>query len=381
VQEALEGWTPPRRLAVPLAARPYDILVGPGLLGRAGGLLGPVLPARRVAVVTDEAVAALHLGPLRAALEEAGVAIAAEIVVPPGEASKGFAEYQRVMEALLGAGIDRRTTVLALGGGVVGDLAGFAAASAMRGLPFVQLPTSLLAQVDSSVGGKTGINLAAGKNLVGAFHQPLLVLADTASLATLPPRELRAGWAEVAKHGLLQGALWAWCEANGAAAIAGDAEALAHAVVESCRLKGAVVAADEREESTEGGRALLNLGHTFGHAVEAECGYDGSLLHGEAVAVGLGLAASLSARLGLCSQELPGRVMAHLAEVGLPARLQDLGRHFSAATLLARMGKDKKARDGALRFVLLRGPGEAFTTSDVPRDAVAALLREEGCVA
>ncbi len=381
VHEAVEAWRPPARLPVPLGdGRAYEVVVGDGLLARAGALLAPALPARRVAVVTDEAVVPLHLPALRAGLEEAGFAVAATVAVPPGEASKGFAALERVLEALLAAGIDRRTAVLALGGGVVGDLAGFAAAVALRGLPFVQLPTTLLAQVDSSVGGKTGVNLAAGKNLAGAFHQPRIVLADTATLATLPPRELRAGYAEVAKHGLLSGeALWGWCEGHGERLVAGDRAALAHAVLESCRLKAGVVAADEREESAEGGRALLNLGHTFGHALEAECGYGGALLHGEAVAVGLGLAAALSARLGHCSQELPGRVMAHLAACGLPARIGDLPRGFSAAALLGRMRRDKKARDGALRFVLLRGPGEAFTAGDVPAGAVEALLRDEGC--
>jgi shikimate kinase/3-dehydroquinate synthase len=381
VAEALEAHRPPQRLRVGLGERGYDILVGEGLIAHAGGRIAPVLPARRVAIVTDEAVAALHLPALREGLEEAGIAVAAEIAVPPGEASKDFFRLQAVLERLLAAGVDRRTGVIALGGGVVGDLAGFAAAVAMRGLPFVQVPTTLLAQVDSSVGGKTGVNLAAGKNLVGAFHQPRLVLADIGALATLPPRELRAGYAEVAKHGLLQGPLWEWCEAHGAAVLAGDRAAQAHAVLESCRLKAIVVAEDEREESAEGGRALLNLGHTFGHALEAECGYDGTLLHGEGVAVGLGLAAALSARLGHCAPELPRRVMEHLRACGLPARLADLPRRFSAAALLARMAKDKKARDGRLRFVLLRGPGDAFTASDVPREAVEALLREEGCVA
>lgn len=378
VMEALDAHREPARLKVRLAERSYDILVGEGLLARAGALLAPVLPARRVVVVTDSSVAPLHLPTLLNGLEAAGVAVVATIEVPPGEASKSFAQLERVVEAALAAGADRRTAVVALGGGVVGDLAGFAAAVALRGLPFIQIPTSLLAQVDSSVGGKTGINLGLGKNLVGAFHQPLLVLADIGVLATLPPRELRAGYAEVAKHGLLQGALWDWCEAEGARAVAGDPAALAHAVLESCRLKAGVVAADEREESAEGGRALLNLGHTFGHAFEAECGYGGTLLHGEAVAVGLGLAASLSARLGFCSQELPGRVMSHLQACGLPAHLADLPRGFSAERLMARMRKDKKVRDGAMRFVLLRGPGDAFTTAEVPPAAVAALLRDEG---
>jgi shikimate kinase/3-dehydroquinate synthase len=379
VMEAIAAHRPPARLPVGLGERSYEILVGEGLLGRAGAFAAPVLPARRAVIVTDETVAALHLKSLAAGLAEAGIAVLGTHVVAPGEPTKSLGEAGRAVEAILAAGADRRTAVVALGGGVVGDLAGFAAAIATRGLLFVQVPTTLLAQVDSSVGGKTGVNLAAGKNLAGAFHQPRLVLADTATLATLPKRELRAGWAEVAKHGLLQGELWHWCEAHGAGAVAGDPAALAHAVLESCRLKSAVVAADEREESEEGGRALLNLGHTFGHALEAEAGYGGDLLHGEAVAVGLGLAAALSARLGHCSQELPGRVISHLQAVGLPARIAVLSRRFSTERLIARMRKDKKARDGALRFVLTRGPGECFTAADIPPPLVERLLRDEGC--
>nr|WP_202397218.1 3-dehydroquinate synthase [Pseudoroseomonas coralli] len=379
VQAAITAYAAPARLPVALAGRGYDVVIGEGLLARAGGLIAPALPARRVAVISDASVAALHLPALRRGLEEAGIEVRASLTVPPGEGSKSLATYGAVMEELLAAGIDRSTAVVALGGGVVGDLAGFVAASALRGLPFVQVPTTLLAQVDSSVGGKTGINLRAGKNLAGAFHQPRIVLADTGVLATLPARELRAGYAEVAKHGLLQGPLWDWCEAAGAKAVAGEAAALRHAVLESCRLKSAVVAADEREESAEGGRALLNLGHTFGHAVEAECGYDGSLLHGEAVALGLGLAARLSARLGLCDAALPGRVEAHLAAVGLPARLADLPRRFTVEALMGRMRKDKKVRDGRLRFVLLHGPGQAVTKGDVEPAAVEALLREASC--
>ncbi|MFC0408804.1 3-dehydroquinate synthase [Roseomonas elaeocarpi] len=381
VQAALERHVPPARLAVQLAERSYEVVTGPGLLARAGGLMAPVLPAPRVVVVADATVAALHGATLRTALADAGIELRAEHAVRPGEASKSMAVLEEVLDAILGAGIDRKTAVVALGGGVVGDLAGFAAAVAMRGLPFVQVPTTLLAQVDSSVGGKTGVNLRAGKNLAGAFHQPLMVLADTEVLGTLPPRELRAGWGEVAKHGLLQGPLWDWCESNGPAAVAGDQAALRHAVLESCRLKAAVVAADEREEAPEGGRALLNLGHTFGHAIEAECGYDGSLLHGEGVAIGLVLAAKLSAALGYCDPALPGRVERHLHAIGLPASVAELNRRFSAATLLNRMRKDKKVRDGALRFVLLRAPGEVFTAGDVPAAAVEQLLREEGCTA
>ena len=379
VAEAIAAHREPARLPVRLGARSYDILVGEGLLARAGALIAPHLPARRVAIVTDSQVASLHLPTLQAALAEAGVAVLSTAIVPPGEATKNLTQVGAILEQFLGAGVDRRTAVVALGGGVVGDLAGFVAAIALRGLPFIQMPTTLLAQVDSSVGGKTGVNLPLGKNLVGAFHQPLLVLADTGVLATLPPRELRAGYAEVAKHGLLQGAMWNWCEGDGPQAVAGDPAALAHAVLESCRLKAAVVAADEREESEEGGRALLNLGHTFGHALEAEVGYGGGLLHGEAVGIGLGLAAALSARLGHCAQEWPGRVISHLQACGMPARIGDLPRSFSAQALVARMRKDKKARDGVLRFVLLRGAGECFTAGDVAEAAVLTLLRDEGC--
>jgi len=377
-ERAIAGWRRPARLPVALADTPYEVVVGSGLLPRAAGLMAPHLPSRRVAIVSDARVAALHGPTLRAGLLEGGFDIRAEVSVPPGEGSKRLPVLEGVLDSILAAGADRGTAVIALGGGVVGDLAGFAAAVALRGLPFVQVPTTLLAQVDSSVGGKTGVNLAAGKNLAGAFHQPRIVLADTDTLATLPARELRAGWGEVAKHGLLQGPFWEWCEALGPAAMAGDPEALRHAVLESCRLKAGVVVADEREEAPEGGRALLNLGHTFAHALEAECGYDGTLLHGEAVAVGLGLATSLSARLGHCAQEWPGRVMEHLAAVGLPARLQDLPRGFSVEALMNRMRKDKKVRDGAMRFVLMRGAGAAFTTAEVPPSAVEALLRDEG---
>jgi shikimate kinase/3-dehydroquinate synthase len=377
VAEAIAAWTPPQRLTVALAERSYPVLTGPGLIARAGGHLAPVLPSKRVAVVTDRTVAGLHLAALREGLAEAGFATLTEIVVPPGEGAKSFSVLAEVVEGLLSAGVDRRTAVVALGGGVVGDLAGFAAAVTLRGLPFVQVPTTLLAQVDSSVGGKTGINTQHGKNLAGAFHQPRIVLADTGALATLPPRELRAGWAEVAKHGLLHGPLFSWCEAEGPAAVAGDPQRLAVAVAESCRLKAEVVAADEREESPEGGRALLNLGHTFGHAIEAEFGFDGTLLHGEAVAVGLPLAARLSARLGHADPALAPRIEAHLAAVGLPARLADLPRTPSAAALLARMKSDKKAREGRLRFVLLRAPGDAFTAEVAEADA-AAVLAEAG---
>jgi shikimate kinase/3-dehydroquinate synthase len=277
--------------------------------------------------------------------------------------------------------VERNTAVLALGGGVVGDLAGFAAATTLRGLPFVQVPTSLLAQVDSSVGGKTGVNTSQGKNLVGAFYPPLMVLADTATLATLPRRELQAGYAEIVKAGLIgDAAFFEWCEQNGAALVGGDAALQAEAILRACAFKAAVVGDDERETRPNDGRALLNLGHTFGHALEAEIGY-GGILHGEAVAVGLGLAFKLSARLGFCGEADVDRVVAHLEAVGLPATLGHLNRRFSAERLLAHMRRDKKVRDGALVFVLTRGIGQAFTSRDVAVEAVLEVLRDEGCLA
>jgi shikimate kinase/3-dehydroquinate synthase len=263
---------------------------------------------------------------------------------------------------------------------MVGDLAGFAAATTLRGVPFVQVPTTLLAQVDSSVGGKTAVNTAQGKNLVGAFYQPRMVLADTGTLATLPPRELRAGYAEIAKAGLIgDAAFFAWCEANGAAVVGGDRDAQAEAIMRACAFKAAVVGDDEREEKPNDGRALLNLGHTFGHALEAEYGYSGGLLHGEGVAVGLGLAFRLSVRLGHCQAADAERVVAHVAAMGMPAELRMLNRRFAAETLIAHMRRDKKVRDGALQFVLARGIGQTFTARDVPVAAVTELLRDEGC--
>lgn len=381
VADAILAHRPPARVRVALERAAYDILIGEGLLRRAGAEIASRLPGRRAVVVTDRNVAPHHLPTLRESLAACAIELAGEVILPPGEGAKSLPEYARAAEAVLDARPDRNTVLVALGGGVVGDLAGFVAASVLRGLPFVQCPTTLLAQVDSSVGGKTGLNTRHGKNLLGAFHQPRLVLADTAALRTLPPRELQAGWGEVAKHGLLDGKLWEWCEANGPAALAGDPEALAHAVRESCRLKAAVVAEDEFETAAEGGRALLNLGHTFGHALEAEFGYGAALLHGEAVAIGLGLAAELSARLGLCSQEMPGRVREHVRECGMRVRIADLPRPVAAEALMARMRADKKAREGRMRFVLLRGPGQCLTAGDVPEEAVRRLLLEEGASA
>ena len=379
VVTALQAYAPSRRVPVQLAQHGYDVLVGTGLVARAGALLAPVLPQKRVVVVADETVAALHLPTLTAGLAEAGFEVRC-VTVPPGEASKSLAGYGRVVDALLDAGVERRTAVVAFGGGVVGDLAGFAAATVLRGLPLVQIPTTLLAQVDSSVGGKTGINTAHGKNLLGAFWQPRIVLADTAMLASLPARELRAGYAEVVKAGLIGEAdFFAWCEANGGTLLAGDAALLAEAVERACAFKAAVVADDEREERADCGRVLLNLGHTFAHALEAEYGYTGELLHGEAVSLGLVLAFRLSAKLDLCARAAAERVAGHLRGVGMPYALGELGRRFSAARLIAHMRRDKKMRDGKLAFVLVRDVGEAFTSRDVPGEAVAAVLRDAGC--
>ena len=378
VLAALLAWQPPRRLAVSLREKGYDVLVGPGLIERAGAWLAPVLPQKRAVIVTDETVADLYLAALKRSLAETAIE-AAEIVVPAGEGSKSLATFGAVTDRLLELGVERRTTVIALGGGVVGDLAGFAAAATLRGLPLVQMPTTLLAQVDSSVGGKTGINTARGKNLLGAFHQPLLVLADVGALATLPPRQLRAGYAEIVKAGLIGDAdFFAWCEANGEALLGGDCELQAEAVLRASAFKAAVVGEDEREERPSDGRALLNLGHTFAHALERETGYGDALLHGEAVAIGLGLAFRLSARLGLAPAADAERVVRHLGASGLPAELSYLNRRFSAASLLGHMRHDKKVRDGAITFVLARSIGHAFTSRDVPAEAVSDLLRAEG---
>ncbi len=380
VLDALLAHRSPRRLSLALSAASYDVVVGDNLLARAGALLAPVLPQKRAVVVYDRAVEATHLPTLLAGLADTGFVVG-QVAVPSGETSKSLARFGEVTDALLGEGVERRTAVIALGGGVIGDLAGFAAAATLRGLPFVQVPTTLLAQVDSSVGGKTGINTAHGKNLLGAFHQPRMVLADTGALATLPVRELRAGYAEIVKAALIgDAAFFAWCEANAAAIIAGDREAQAEAVLRACAFKAQVVGDDEREEKPSGGRALLNLGHTFGHALEADLGY-GAILHGEAVAVGLGLAFRLSARLGLCDAADAERVVAHVASVGLPAELSMLNRRFSAGRLTDLMRRDKKMRDGLLTFVLARGIGRALTDNSVPMPAVVELLRDEGCEA
>jgi 3-dehydroquinate synthase len=360
------------RLTVELADRRYDILVGDGLLAAAGEHIAPLLRHKRVMVVTDETVAALHLAALERSLEAHGIAFEA-FVMPAGEQTKDFSHLELLLDRLLEAKVERRTLIVALGGGVIGDLAGFAAAILLRGLEFVQIPTTLLAQVDSSVGGKTGVNTRRGKNLVGSFHQPRLVLADTSVLSTLPRRELLAGYAEVVKYGLIADPdFFTWLESHGPAVIEGDPAARRHAVMTSCVAKAAIVAEDERES---GRRALLNLGHTFGHALEAELGYDGDLLHGEAVAIGMVMAFELSTSLGLCPAEATARVARHLAAVGLPTSLEALeGRNPSVPALMNHMSRDKKVQDGRITFVLSRGIGRAFLDDDVDPAAVAALL-------
>ncbi|MCQ8278995.1 3-dehydroquinate synthase [Acetobacteraceae bacterium KSS8] len=374
VAEALDAHVPPRRLEVALPGRRYEVITGAGLLGRAGALLAPVLLQKRAVVVTDSTVAPLHLQTLTDGLAATGITVDS-LVVPPGESSKSLAGFGDLADRMLALGVERRTTVIALGGGVVGDLAGFVAASVLRGMPFVQVPTTLLAQVDSSVGGKTGINMKAGKNLVGAFHQPIAVLADTDVLSTLPIRELRAGYAEIVKAGLIGDvALYDWCESHAQDVLGGDAACQAEAVRLACAFKARVVGDDEREEKPNDGRALLNLGHTFAHALEAEMGFDGSLLHGEAVGIGLVLAFRLSHRLNLCPGQDTVRVARHLQRAGLKWRLADCGRPLDPERLLAHMRKDKKMRDGRLSFVLVRGIGEAFTSPDVSDADVLAVL-------
>lgn len=357
---------------VGLPGREYDILIGPGLLAEAGKHLSPHLRRPKVAIVTDERVAAAHLATLEAALGAEGITHAA-LALPAGEATKGWTQFSRTVEWLLEQKIERGDLVVAFGGGVIGDLAGFAAAVVRRGVRFAQIPTTLLAQVDSSVGGKTGINTPQGKNLVGAFHQPVLVLADTSLLDTLPLRDFLAGYGEVVKYGLLgDAAFFDWLEENGPKAAAGDMAARVYAVTRSCQMKAAIVMRDETEQ---GDRALLNLGHTFCHALEAATGYSNRLLHGEGVAIGCALAFETSARLGLCSQEDPSRVRAHLKDMGMKCDLADIpGDLPDAAALLELMGQDKKVVDGTLRFIMARGIGAAFVTSDVPRDVVLSVL-------
>jgi 3-dehydroquinate synthase len=360
---------------VALAGRSYDIAIGRGLLAGLGRRVAGLRPRARAAIVTDDQVERHHLAAAEAALAEAGVATARRIVMPAGEASKSYAGFERVCEELIAARIERGDLVVALGGGVIGDLAGFAASAVRRGLDYVQVPTTLLSQVDSSVGGKTAINSRHGKNLVGAFYQPILVVADTALLDTLPKRVLRAGYAEVAKYGLIGDAdFFAWLEGNWRDVFSGG-PAREHAIAVSCRMKADIVARDERES---GDRALLNLGHTFGHALEAAAGFSDRLHHGEAVAIGLALAFAFSARRGLCSGDDVARVVRHLADVGLPTGIGQIpGDRPDAERLMELIGQDKKVQRGRLTFILARGIGRSFIAPDVDVAEVRTFLDEQ----
>jgi len=372
--------TDPTVVEVSLGARSYQIVIGRGIIATLGARIATLRPGARAFIVTDDNVARYVLAGAEAALADAGVA-ANHVIVPAGEASKSFAVFEQVCEAIIASRIERGDLVIALGGGVIGDLAGFAAAVVRRGLDYVQVPTTLLAQVDSSVGGKTAIDSARGKNLIGAFHQPILVLADTALLDTLPEREFRAGYAEVAKYGLLgDAAFFAWLETNWrdifSAGNPAGGFAREHAVAACCRAKAAIVARDERET---GDRALLNLGHTFGHALEAACGFSDRLLHGEAIAIGMALAFEFSARRqGLVSKSEATRAIRHLAETGLPTEIQDIpGELPSVDHLMDLIAQDKKVKRGMLTFVLVRGIGAAFVEAGVDAREVRTFLSEK----
>jgi len=364
---------------VALGTRAYDIVIGRGLIASLGTRIKALRPGAKVAIVTDETVAEKHLAAAEASLDAAGVGHSA-IKVAPGEGSKNFATFEKVCEAIIAARIERNDLIVALGGGVIGDLAGYAAASVRRGLDFVQVPTTLLSQVDSSVGGKTGINSRHGKNLVGAFHQPALVVADTALLDTLPTREFRAGYAEVMKFGLLgDAAFFAWLEANWQDVFAGGKSqgsfSREHAIAVCCRGKAGIVSRDERET---GERALLNLGHTFGHAFEAGAGYSQRLLHGEGVALGCTLAFEFSARKGLVAAADAARVRGHLAAVGLPTQVDQVqGGVPDVDTLMNLIAQDKKVKRGKLTFILVHGIGKAFIANDVDPAEVRAFLSEK----
>lgn len=359
---------------VALDTRAYDIEIGPGLLQQAGARIAPLLTRPRVAIVTDETVGALHLKTLESGLLAAGIS-SVSLRLPAGEATKSWPHFERTVEWLLAEKVERNDIVIAFGGGVIGDLVGFAAAVIRRGVRFVQMPTSLLAQVDSSVGGKTGINAPQGKNLIGAFHQPSLVLADTDVLNTLTERDFLAGYGEVVKYGLLGDAgFFEWLETNGPTLAAGDMSARIAAVKRSVEMKAEIVIEDEKEH---GRRALLNLGHTFCHALEAATGYSDRLLHGEGVAIGCALAFELSSRLGLCAQEDPSRVRAHLRDMKMKVDVSDIkGPLPDADALLDLMGQDKKVVDGKLRFILANGIGDAFVADNVDLNTVRSVLQD-----
>ena len=362
-------------IPVAIAGAPYDVRIEPGVLARAGHHCRPLLRKNRVAIVTDAHVAAHWRGPVAESFAAEGIE-SHWLILPAGESTKSWEHLARLVDWLLQQEVERRDNIVALGGGVIGDLTGFAASMIKRGCGFIQMPTTLLAQVDSSVGGKTAINTPMGKNLVGAFHQPSLVLADPTALDTLPLRDVRAGYAEVVKYGLIDdAAFFAWCEANGPRLLSGEADAREYAIAHSVAAKARIVAADEKE--TAGVRALLNLGHTFGHALEAETGFSDRLLHGEGVALGMVLAARFSARQGLMPAAEAERVAAHIAGVGLPASLAELGMGCDGRRLADHMLHDKKMDAGTLPFLLMRGIGQTFLARDVDLAQIAAFLDAE----
>lgn len=362
----------PKQLKVALGERSYDIVVGGELIARAGEFIGPLLPSKRVVVITDTHVGSQYASMLEKSLTQHNI-VHDRITVPAGEGSKSFATFERVMEQLLALKPDRKMTLIALGGGVVGDLTGFAASVLLRGVPFIQIPTSLLAQVDSSVGGKTGINASKGKNLIGSFYQPQLVLADTDTLNTLPPRELRAGYAEIIKYGLiLSDEFYANCLADGAKVIAGEGDYRRWAILSSCTFKAEVVKADEREANDK--RALLNFGHTFGHALEAETGFSDKLLHGEAVAIGMVMACRLSHRLGLIGAEVEHQLTHHLHALGMKATPRELDHPWDVDKIVTHFAEDKKAESGALTFIVLRGVGSAAVVRSVDPSLARAVV-------
>ncbi len=365
----------PDELLVDLGERSYRILVGEGLIDKAGALIHPLIKQPRAIVVTDRHIEQSgHLKALTASLEAEGIGHEL-FVLEPGEKTKSLADFGTLADGILALGIERGTAVIALGGGVIGDLAGFVAATLLRGLDIIQIPTTLLSQVDSSVGGKTGINSVHGKNLIGSFHQPKLVLADIGALESLPPRELRAGYAEIVKYGLIdRPGFFDWLEQNGRGLINGDAEARRLAVIESCRAKAEIVAADERES---GKRALLNFGHTFGHALEAITGYGGELLHGEAVAIGMTLAFKISERRGHCPEDDTRRVMRHLTSVDLPTSASTLQTDITTDAMIAAMARDKKVEAGIPRFILVDGIGAAKAGIEIEQAELEAFLQAQ----
>ena len=361
------------QVRVELGERSYDIHIGANLIDKAGEILRPIMPSGRAFVVSDDHVAPIYLQHLTASLDKAGIKHQ-QTMLAAGENSKDFAHLEALLDAMLEAKVERNTTIIALGGGVIGDITGFAASIVLRGVPFVQIPTTLLAQVDSAVGGKTGINTHQGKNLVGSFYQPLVVISDTHALSTLPQRQIRAGYAEVLKYSLIDNPeFFTWLSANWRDVFTLKPEAIAHAVAVSCLAKAKIVGEDEKESAN---RALLNLGHTFAHALETEVGYNDALFHGEAVAIGMQLAFEMSRNLGFCPAEDVEKLRHHLDVTGVPYSLAHISRKMNPETLLSHMANDKKVKDGKLTFILASGIGKAFITNQVPADAVLKVLKE-----